>query len=316
MAGERIEAQRLAQMRDIAPEPLARAGIVAADLQRRQRRRGIGRRHPHGEDPAARLGLQRLDQRARPGNEAAAGAAQRLRQRAGQQQIGRTIGETEKCCGAGTSWPDHAGRMRLVDHQQRVELARQRLDLRQWRRAALHAEDAVGDDQPTLRPPCPLQRPAQAGDATVLIGLDLGPAEPAAIDDAGVVQPVGDDDVAGADQGRQHPAIGVAAGGEQRHRLDAEIGGKVLRQRLVQRRRREDRVDSGAAAIEPQRLIGRGQHTLIGREAEIVVGAEHDRVDAVEQDASAGSTLYHPSGGDMRVHGAAFGSAPATRFCQ
>ncbi|RYE71440.1 MAG: aminotransferase class I/II-fold pyridoxal phosphate-dependent enzyme, partial [Hyphomicrobiales bacterium] len=42
-----------------------------------------------------------------------------------------------------------------------------------------------------------LQRPAQAGDVAVLIGFDLGTAEPAAIDDAGVVQPVGDDDVAG-----------------------------------------------------------------------------------------------------------------------
>jgi hypothetical protein len=95
--------------------------------------------------------------------------------------------------------------MRLVDHQQRVELARQRLDFRQRRRAAFHAENAVGDDQPALRPPCPLQRPPQAGDVAVLIGLDLGAAQAAAIDDAGMVQPIGDDDVAGADQRGQHP---------------------------------------------------------------------------------------------------------------
>ena len=60
---------------------------------------------------------------------------------------------------------------------------------------AVHAEDAVGDDELALPGGQVTQNRARRLDVLVRKHLDRGAAQPAAVDDARVIQLVGDDDV-------------------------------------------------------------------------------------------------------------------------
>ena len=80
----------------------------------------------------------------RAGDEAAAGG-ERLRERA-HPQVDAVL-DAEQLGGAGAARAEHAGAVRLVDHQPRAVGAAQLGDLRQRRDVALHREDAVDDDE-------------------------------------------------------------------------------------------------------------------------------------------------------------------------
>ena len=138
----------------------------------------------------------------------------------------------------------------------------------------------------------------------VAVGIDpdVGPREPAAVQQAGVVLAVGEDDVAGPDQGGDR----------------ADVGGEARRETAARPRRLPSRpaaVPAGVASAAcpvirglaplPQPSAagglghGRGQ-PRIGRQAQVVVGAEIDEFPAVEDQAGG---LGRRPGGKWRRAG-------------
>ena len=92
--------------------------------------------------------------------------------------------------------PEHAARVRVVHHHDAAELLGERRTAPgSGAEVAVHAEDAVGDEQLALRGRQLLQDRARRVDVLVRKHLDRGAAQAAAVDDARVVQLVGDDDV-------------------------------------------------------------------------------------------------------------------------
>jgi hypothetical protein len=101
---------------------------------------------------------------------------------------------------AAPATPQHSLAVSVIDHQQNIVLASDLVQLRQRSDIAIHAEDTIGDNQP-LSVFAGLGDPAaQIIDIVMLISHDLRPAQPAAIDDAGVVQLVGENHIATTDQ--------------------------------------------------------------------------------------------------------------------
>jgi len=94
--------------------------------------------------------------------------------------------------------PDAVG---VVDHHARVVALRQLDDLSERRDVAVHREDAVGDDQRATVARL-AQPPGEVLEVAVAVHEDLGMRQPAAVDDAGVVQLVGEDDAAAPGQRR------------------------------------------------------------------------------------------------------------------
>ena len=88
---------------------------------------------------------------------------------------------------------ERAGGVRLVDHQPAAVVAGQPHQVLQRGDVAVHREDAVGDDQRAAAPRL-AQPPGQVLDVAVAVDEGLGPRQPAAVDDAGVVELVGEDD--------------------------------------------------------------------------------------------------------------------------
>ena len=121
-------------------------------------------------------------------------------------------------------------------------------------------------------------------DVAVRIDVRLGPRQPAAVDEAGVVLGVGEDRVAAVDQRRERAGVGGEAGGEDERRLGPfELGQPPFQlgmQRATGRRRagwppgprRWRGSASMAAADEPR----------IGGEAEVVVRREVDERTALK----------------------------------
>ncbi len=110
------------------------------------------------------------------------------------------------------SLADEAHRVAVVDHHHRVVLVRQFTDLVQLGDIAVHGEDAVGRDQSIAHGLGFPQLRLQVGHVVVAIAETLGLAKTHAINDARVIQLIGDDRILGAKQRFEQAAIGVEAG--------------------------------------------------------------------------------------------------------
>src|SRR5256885_939747 len=82
---------------------------------------------------------------------------------------------------------EHAGAVRVVDHQERAVLARQIDHFRQRRQGALHREDAVGHQHSVARVLRRLQRAAQIAHVAILEAFLFRLRQPHAVDDRGVI---------------------------------------------------------------------------------------------------------------------------------
>ena len=134
------------------------------------------------------------------GADVGAVGAERLAERADDDvDLAAEAGGGDRAAPAGAERP---GRVRLVDHQPAAVAAGQLEQLRQRRDVAVHREDAVGDDQ-RAAPAGLAQPPGEVLEVAVAVDEGLGAGEPAAVDDAGVVELVGEDDLALARPGRR-----------------------------------------------------------------------------------------------------------------
>jgi hypothetical protein len=152
---------------------------------------------------------------------------------------------------------------------------------------AVHREDAVGDDERAapLRLP---QAPGEVLEVRVPVDEDLGPGEPAAVDDAGVVQLVGEDDLPAAGQRRDHSGVGQKARAVEESRLVALEGRDPLLEAPVRLHVAADQPRrTGADAPAHGRLGRRLAHPRMVGEAEVVVRAEQQHGPPVEQHVGA-----------------------------
>ncbi len=183
--------------------------------------------------------------------------------------------EIEMVDAASTRATEDAGRVGVVDHHCGTELLGRLDDAGQRRDVAVHREDAVGhDEDQSIRPGRPglAQDVAQRLDVLVREDLagSLGEAHP--VDDRGVVELVGHDEVALAGDRRDHARVRREARLERQDRLGSLELGELGLELLVQRHRSGDRPDrAGAGSVVLDRLQrSRPEPGMIG-EAEIVV---------------------------------------------
>ena len=181
--------------------------------------------------------------------------------------------------------------MGLIDHQHGVESPGQRGKIRQRRKVAVHREKRIGDDQAAAKV---LRRYAATSCRSVTcrecsIDLNCRPAQPAAVDDAGVVQLIAVDGVSFADQGGDRADVGGIAGGKEQR----GFGRLRIRPASVPAGR-ADRTAAGdeRAGRAPQPyssmpLSTAAADSRIGGQAEIVVGAEIDERLAADFDPVA-----------------------------
>ena len=120
-------------------------------------------------------------------------------------------------------WLAHeADGVRVVDHHQGVVLVGQVADAgRLAMMPSIEKTPSVAISR-NRAPAASLSLRLQVGHVVVLVAEPLGLAEPDAVDDAGVVQLVGDDGVFRAQQRLEQAAVGVEAGGVEDRVLGAE----------------------------------------------------------------------------------------------
>ena len=121
----------------------------------------------------------------------AAGAAQRLAQRT-RDDIDPAHHSAMLMCSA-SRLADETGRMRVVDHDNRIIPVGQIADLIQLRNRPIHAERTVGHNDPAPRPLCRLQLGFEVGHRIVLVAETLRLTKPYPIDNRCMIQLVRDD---------------------------------------------------------------------------------------------------------------------------
>src|SRR5437764_6052413 len=97
--------------------------------------------------------------------------------------------------GSAAILPEHTTRMRIVDHHDAAEFFGERAQVGYRAKVAVHAEHAVGDEELALRGGQIHKDPPRGADVLVWEHFDSRATEPAAVDDAGVIELVGDDHI-------------------------------------------------------------------------------------------------------------------------
>ena len=174
----------------------------------------------------------------------------------------------------------HADAVRVVHDHDGVVLAGELDDLGQLREVALHGEHAVRDDQL----PRVARRRRQPLAERVHVGVRVDdlrrrPREPDRVDEARVVELVGEDHRRPVGQARDARLVRVPARDVRERRLGAgEVGERAL-EREVRLERPADEADRGrprAVALEP--LDPRTHDLRMAGEPEVVVRGEDDDV--------------------------------------
>ena len=252
-------------------QPVAQLGRLREQLEGPDRRP----RHHGGQGVGKEVGpaalAQQVDHVAAARDASAGGAAQRLAERRGEDVhrgpavLGR----------AAAGLPHEAGGVGVVDQDERAVPLGQRHDLAQRRHVTVHGEDPVGHDHPEAGPGGVDELRLQVAHVRVLVDQPLRLAQPDAVDDGGVVQPVGEDRVVGAEQRLEDAAVGVEAGRVEDRVLHPEEGGHAPLQLQVQGLGPADEADAGhPVAPLLERAVGGGQQLGVPGQAEVVVGAE------------------------------------------
>ena len=119
---------------------------------------------------------------------------------------------------------DKAGGVAVVEMDQRAVAIRQVADLVQPGDIAVHGKHAVGGDQFEARASGirGLKLRFQVGHIVVAVAVAAGLAQAHSVDDAGVVELVGDDRVLLTQEGFEQAAVGVETGGVEDGVLGAQ----------------------------------------------------------------------------------------------
>ena len=240
---------------------------------RRQRRR---------EDEAARAVDEQLPQSGAAGRIGAEGS-QGLSQGAHLHQD--PVPEAQLRHHAGAVGPPHPGGVGLVHHHHGVVALGQLHHLPQRRDVPVHAEDRFGDDELPRVGGRIFQQALQVLHVAVAVHRHRRPREPAAVDDAGMVQLVAEDQVVFLHQRGDDSHVGLVSAVEHQRRFGSLETRDAPLQLLVRGHVARDQPGrSRAAAVAVQRLPGGFlQRGMVG-EPQVVVGGEVQHLPPVEAD--------------------------------
>src|SRR6266581_5008316 len=203
----------LAEVAGVLVEPGYELSVVLEVAHRRERAAGHGGREGVREELRSGALREIVRERRGAGRKAAGGAAQCLAQR-GRDDV-YLAQQAVVLRRAPARAAEHAGGMRVVDGDDRVELLRQGHDVRQPGDVALHGEHAVREDQLEARMLRRAQLVLEVGHVRVPVHCRLalrdGLGEPDRIDDGRVVELVGNHDVLLAQEGRDQSLVRVPA---------------------------------------------------------------------------------------------------------
>ena len=169
-------------------------------------------------------------------------------------------------------------RVRVVDHHDRAIFFGKRGKFVDWPDVAIHGEDAVGDDELAAGLVLDLlQEFFAVSDVFVAEYLDFGAGETGSVDDAGVIELVGEDEVFFAEDAGDGSGVGGEAGLEDDAGLDSFEGGDLFFELHVDVHGAGDGADgSGACAVLACGGDGGFFEAGIVAEAQVVVGGEVD----------------------------------------
>ena len=187
---------------------------------------------------------------------------------------------------------ENAGRVGVVDEDRGIGRLGRLDDAGQRSDVAIHAEHAIGDDEDqAIRQARPLaalldrivEDGAEGFDIGVLVDLARRLREAHPVDDRGVIELVGHDQVLLAGDRRDDSGIGREPGLEGQGRCRALEGGEVAFELLVQTHRPGDRADRARARPEVAHGLKRclAQARMMGQ-TEIVVGRQADQATVVD----------------------------------
>ncbi len=166
--------------------------------------------------------------------------------------------------------------MRVIHHQHHIVPAGDRIDLIQRRQITIHAENAIGDDQRTTISALVLENHLlQVSCIGMLIAVNTRTGKPAAIDDAGMVQGIRNNEVFLANQHGDHRSVGAKTGLKDNRSLDSlEIRQAALQFRMDVHGT-GDRTHRARANTEFLQCSGSGfnQPGMI-RQSEVIIRAE------------------------------------------
>ena len=270
-----------------APEPgrvrrelLARRGRGLEEVEHRERRRRDHRRDGVREEVGPRALAQPGDDRRATGHVAAARAAERLAERAGQHVDASH--DAAVLVRAAPARAHEPGRVRVVDDDGRAVAVGELADAGQRRDRAVHREHAVGHDEARARALGLAQPGFELAEVAVVVAQALRLRQADAVDDARVVERVRDDRVLLAGQRLEQAAVGVEAGRVEDGVLGAEEGREPALELAVHGLGPADEAHRGhAVAVAVERGVGRGDDRRVVREPEVVVGAEVQHLAAV-----------------------------------
>jgi len=244
-------------------------------------RGGGGRRMRSGEQERARAVVEEVDEFARAADVTshdADGFAERA-----DLNVNAAVA-AEVIDGAAAAAAEDAGGMGVINHHDAIVFFGEVAEFRERSDIAIHGEDAIGDEEFVAGPVFRFLADAFAiGDVAMLEDFDGGFGKAAAIDDGGVVELVGDDQIVFAEDGGD----GACIGGEAGLKDDAGFGVfefcDLLLERHVDGHGSGDGADgSGSGAEFADSFNGGLFQGFVGGEAEVVVGTEIDHLLAIE----------------------------------
>ena len=207
----------------------------------------------------------------------AAQGAERLGEGAHDQV--HLVGQAEVVCRAAAVVAHHAEAVCVVDHQRGIVSFTELHELRDGRNVAFHGIDAVHDDEFRFFQGHHLHLLLQPLHVVVGELQHVAVGEPAAVDDAGVVEGVEEDVAAVESQAGNHAQVDLEARAVGHGLLLAHQAGQLLLQRQVDVERPVEETGTGAAgAVFADGLDGRFLETGVVGESQVGVRAEHQDV--------------------------------------
>ena len=275
-AGADVEtrfAHALAKIQRVVVDLVAQGRARREHLENLDRRRDQRGWQRVGEQIRTRALAQQVDDRLAARRETAAAAAERLAE-CGREDV-HVAHHAVQFRRAAPSRADEAGRVRVVDHQQRVVFLLECDDLVELGDEAVHREHAIGRDQA-----CALvlrfgQMLFELGHIAVRVTSALGLAQADAVDDRRVVERIGNHYILVAENRFEQAAVGVKATRVEDRVFATEERRDGPLEFLVQVLGAADEAHRGEPeTVRVERLFRDGDDVRMVGEAKVVVRAE------------------------------------------
>ena len=270
---EACRCQALAQI-DAHRSQAREVDLTLFDQVQRAKRGGGDRGHQGiGEQIGASELAQRIDHGLRPRHESAGRATQCLAERA-DENVDRG-GLRLRLGGSAPRLADDPNAMRVIHDEECLALSTQRGQGLERCLRAIHGEHAVAHQQTCAGVVRFVEGPRGAVDIAMRVTKAGGPAQAYAVDDARMIERVGEHGVLIAQQRLEERAVGVESRREQRACLGAEKVGQPLLQFPMQRMRAADEANRGHAQAEARNGFRRRlDDACVAGQPEVIVGAQ------------------------------------------